>query len=138
MLPKYKTPEYKAWQNMKMRCYNPNGKWFKDYGGRGIMVCDRWLHNFDNFLEDMGNKPSPNLTLDRIDNDKDYSPNNCKWNNRYNQNRNRRNIQLHDGKTLTELAKEFHIKGSTIRQRYYNYGWSIDKCLQPVGSTKCR
>ena len=87
------TPEYQAWIDMKHRCFNPNHKNYLDYGGRGITVCDRWL-NLDNFLADMGTKPSPKHSLDRIDNNGDYSPKNCKWSTRVEQNNNTRYNRL--------------------------------------------
>lgn len=79
---------YKSWQMMKARCSCPNYTQFKDYGGRGITVCDRWL-KFENFLEDMGERPA-GRTLDRINNDGNYEPSNCRWATRAEQNGNKR------------------------------------------------
>ena len=80
---------YTSWSHMKQRCLNSNRKTYKDYGGRGIVVCDRWL-KFENFLEDMGEKSDKNLSLDRIDNDGNYEPSNCRWAMYEEQNQNRR------------------------------------------------
>ena len=84
------TPEYGSYQGMKDRCYNKNSERYADYGGRGITVCDRWLESFDNFYADMGARSSPRHSLDRIDNNSDYEPNNCRWATNSEQTRNRR------------------------------------------------
>ena len=72
------TPEYGSWKAMKSRCLNTNNKSYPNYGGRGITVCDRWLSSFGNFFADMGPRPE-GLTLERKDNDLDYTPENCEW-----------------------------------------------------------
>lgn len=83
------TPEYQTWLAMRHRCRNPKVPGFKNYGGRGIVVCDRW-QTFENFLSDMGRRPDSGFSLDRVDNDGDYEPGNCRWATRLEQAANQR------------------------------------------------
>lgn len=125
------TQEYSAWTNMRNRCNNPNDDRFADYGGRGITVCERW-NDFDKFLADMGQKPSDDHQLDRKDNDRGYSPDNCRWATRKQQQRNMRSNRLvsYSGETrsVTEWAERLEINAITLWARL-NRGWTIDEAM---------
>lgn len=116
----YGTKTYGCWRNMLSRCRNKNYFRYKDYGGRGITVCDKWLQ-FSGFLEDMGEKPN-NLSLDRIDNNKGYYKENCRWTTQKEQMKNTRaNVHIFfKGKDyiLNDLSKKIGISRDAIKRRY--------------------
>jgi hypothetical protein len=116
-----RSPEFTAWHGMKQRCYNPNNAKFKDYGGRGIRVCDRWKNSLENFLIDMGRRPSAEHSLDRIDVNGDYCPKNCRWATRSRQASNKRNskgrmIEVEEGlrREILILADEWGLGVSEL------------------------
>lgn len=135
------TKVYTTWQRMQARCYNETNKAFKDYGGRGIKVCDRWLESFENFLEDMG-YPQPHESIDRRDNDGDYCPENCRWADNKTQARNKRNNHFivldGDSKTIAEWGEITGIDENTISERLKS-GWSDrDALTKPVSNSYLR
>jgi hypothetical protein len=125
-----KTHEYRIWNAMKRRCDSPSQVGYKNYGGRGIKVCERWL-SYENFLADMGRANS--MTLERIDSNADYGPDNCKWANIYEQANNKRNNTkyTYSEKTLTipQWSRETGIKRSTLSMRLHKYKWTIDEAI---------
>ena len=128
----YRTPEYKAWAQMKDRCFNPNHKRYSDYGGRGITVCDRWL-NSKHFLADMGSRPTAEHSLDRIDNDGNYCPDNCRWATKTEQENNKRNNKPlitieNDTYTIAQWAEKMGFSARVIKNRLKR-GWSEYKAV---------
>jgi hypothetical protein len=138
----YRAPEYRAWQKLRDRCYNPRSQRYGRYGARGIKVCDSWRDSFENFYQDMGPRPSKAHSIERINNDGDYSPHNCKWATRTEQNRNRSdNIMLEYGgesMTMTEWSRRFGIGAKTLELRL-KAGWTTEKALTtPVAARRWR
>lgn len=121
-----KTPEYQVWRNMKARCLRPSHTAYKNYGGRGITICDRWL-KFEGFFLDMGQRPSLSHSLERKDNNRGYEPSNCEWTTKRNQQQNTRACWMitHQGRTLC-AAEWCRILG--LNERSVNYrlrhGWN--------------
>ena len=122
---------HSVWGGIKDRCLCPNNKDFNNYGGRGITICDRWKNSFIAFLEDMGEAP-PNMSIDRIDNNKGYSKENCRWTTIQVQANNRRTCVMitfkGKTKTIAEWSREFGIERKTLEYRI-RVGWEIEKAL---------
>lgn len=129
---------YRIWANMKSRCFNSNAQFYQDYGGRGITVCDEWKDDFQAFYNwSILHGYSDELTIDRIDNDKGYSPGNCRWTTRKEQQNNRRNNHYitYNGETLTvtEWANRLGIGQKVLFARLNDYHWNIDEALKKTG-----
>ena len=127
-----KHPLMSVWDGMMRRCYKMSARYYKDYGGRGIVVCERW-HAAGNFIADNKKLYRPGRSLDRIDNDGPYSPENCQWSTSAQQARNKRNNRLltYRGKTqcVTDWAKEIGVAPEVLFSRILRYGWSTKKAL---------
>ena len=124
------TPTWNVWQSMLRRCETPSATYYRHYGGRGITVCQRWK-KFEHFLADMGERP-PGLELDRINNDGNYEPKNCKWSSKYDQCNNRRcnRIIVFAGqrKTLSEWARSVGLRAGTLAGRLKSK-WDMERAL---------
>lgn len=125
---------YQTWANMKARCRNPNATGWPDYGGRGISICERWLNSFEAFAKDMGPRPD-GYVLDRIDNNGNYTPENCRWIDRVTSQRNRRACVrvVIDGTEhmLADLADKSPLKRDSVLERARK-GMSLDDVLYPA------
>lgn len=128
-----KTPEYTCWQNIKTRCFNPSTNSFKNYGERGITICDEWRDNFDQFFEDMGTRPSPKHSVERKDNSLPYSKENCVWALPVTQVRNRRitrkfsmnGVELPIG----EWCEKYNANYNVVYNRVAALGWDLEEAL---------
>ncbi len=130
-----KIPEYQVWKGMRARCRNPNHIGYRHYGARGIEVCKRW-ESFKNFITDMGRRPDESFTIERLDNERGYSPENCRWVSRIEQSHNSRKVHkvLFMGEMLCIMDVWRRIKGAVKYQTLVdriNKGWSIQDSTSP-------
>ena len=125
--------EYQSWSSMLDRCRNPKNKKYPRYGGRGIRVCPQWETNFESFLSDMGPRPSIKHTLDRIDNDGNYEPGNCRWSTNREQSLNRSTTKIltyrGESMSIAEWAIKTGIPDHVISRRVGMLGWDADAAL---------
>lgn len=124
------TNMYRVWLRMRIRCNNPNSKEYRRYGGRGIKVCKRW-EVYENWLADMGPKPTPKHSIDRIDNDGDYEPSNCRWATRKEQAINRSTTKYPE---VLERSKEIGISTASMYKRIKN--WGLEEALNTERSSR--
>ncbi len=129
------SPEHLSWKGMRLRCLYPSHQNYRLYGGRGIKVCERWLHSFPNFLADMGEKPTPKHTIDRIDPDGNYEPGNCRWATMAEQADNKRTTRhlSFNGTTrnLNTWARHLDISTSTLNERIKR-DWPLGEIFDPT------
>lgn len=133
---------YRIWAQIKTRCYNENDEHYKNYGGRGISMCESWRDSFDSFRDwAIENEYSDDLSIDRIDVNGNYEPSNCRWATEKEQQNNRTNNRLltYDGKTqtMTQWAEELGLSYYTIRTRMNKLGWTVEETLStPAGQPR--
>jgi hypothetical protein len=130
-----KLAEYDVWNAMKQRCHNSKSSGFSKYGARGIAVCEEWRASFESFYRDMGPRPTPQHSIDRIDNQKGYAPENCCWATITQQANNKRATILINGKTLTAIATETGLARKMLETRYYR-GLSPEEIMAPPKRAK--
>jgi len=132
--------EYQVWLAMKQRCLNPNSPCYDSYGDRGITICDRWRESFQAFFDDMGLRPFDAATIERVDNDGNYEPANCRWATRSEQNENTRQTRLLEFRgmsmSLGKWVRYTGISRKVLRRRLDIHGWSVARALSTP--PKCR
>lgn len=132
------TRPYRIWLGMKARCYRKKTTQFKDYGGRGIKVCDEWLNDFGQFIADMG-EPPEGMSIDRIDNDGDYTPDNCRWATDLEQANNKRDtryVEFNGEKiSMANLARKTGAHYEKARHKIVNQEWPVEDAIRYAGGT---
>lgn len=126
------SPEYNIWRLILDRCINPKSRAYANYGGRGISICDQWRHSFEEFFAAVGRRPKPELTIERIENNRGYEPGNVRWATRSeqanNKRTNRRITWRGETRNVSEWAKFCGFKSQTLERRLWR-GWSIERAL---------
>lgn len=127
------TKEYRTWIRIKDRCYNQDAVSYPNYGGRGIKVCSRWLHSYENFISDMGRAPSKDHSIERKNINKDYTPKNCSWATKLEQmNNTSRTMWVFfrgERKSISNWCRDLGVNKSTVYQRIYKLKWNAEKAL---------
>lgn len=127
------TKEYKCWLSLKSRCTRPQDNAYKDYGARGITVCDRWMESYSNFLLDMGRAPTKKHSIERIDNNLGYTPINCKWATMTEQSNNRRSSRMEEyageKRSVSDWCRKLNLHYATITTRIER-GWTIQMAFE--------
>jgi len=137
-----KHPLYVVWRSMKQRCYDANDPRYQAYGARGIRVCQRWLESFENFVDDMGERPA-GTSIDRIDTNGNYEPENCRWATREQQNGNKRNSFLVTAFNETKCAGEWGkdprcvVPGYAVFHRVKRLGWPAERAITEPAHSEC-
>jgi hypothetical protein len=133
------TPEYRAWGSMIARCYDTRSPSYSDYGGRGVTVCDRWRDSFEAFLSDIGRRPSPHHSVDRLNNDRGYEPGNVRWATKLEQTNNRRTTVFVEFQgerlSVSEIARRVGMSDAVLRKRLAR-GWTLERALALRGRQK--
>ena len=139
-MPNIKTNRlYRIWGHIKTRCFNPNYENFHRYGGRGITMCDEWRNNFRSFERwALCNGYHEKLSIDRINNDGNYEPSNCRWVSQSEQNKNTTANRKFNGKCISDWAKELGIDCDLIYARINRLGWDIEKAIFTPASKTVR
>jgi len=129
-----RTPEYRAWYHIIQRCGKENSQGYDDYGARGISVCDRWKESYSNFLEDMGERPSPKHSIERLNNDGNYEPSNCKWATTQEQARNRRSKKNKTGTigvAWYTSKQKYHVQiGVNSKKIHIGYFETLEEAIK--------